>query len=238
MKSETKSKLEDADLYDREYFDAHYVYDPLREEMYDQEYRRFMQMKPSFPDAFEGRVLDVGCGVGSFLERFKEHGWRCYGVEPSKYAREQCENKEIIVFEDFSRFKDNSFDIVIFRGTLQHIARPIQALDEATRVLKVGGELVILATPNSEGLVYKIWRNLPALDAPRNWIIFGEGELRNILHRLGYVNLRSVFPYWGTPYAHPVRDLFKFVVSLFFGYRKFAFPKSMMEIYAIKGDIK
>ncbi|HND49681.1 MAG TPA: class I SAM-dependent methyltransferase, partial [Anaerolineales bacterium] len=189
----------------------------------------------SFLDTFDARVLDVGCGVGNFLTKFKEHGWECYGVEPSKYAREQCKNKGIVAYEDFSKFKDNSFDVVIFRGTLQHISCPIQTLDEATRVLKVGGELVILATPNSEGLVYKIWKTLPALDAPRNWVIFGESELRNILQRLGYYNVRSVFPYWGTPYAHPVRDLFKFVVSLIFGYRKFAFPKSMMEIYALKG---
>ena len=228
-------KLQDAQLYDKEYFEAHYAHDPLREEMYGQEYERFMHMKPWFPGNFDGRVLDVGCGVGNFLARFQEHGWLCYGVEPSGYARRECMKKGIYVYADFSSFKDDTFDVVIFRGTLQHISCPIQTLDEATRVLKKGGELVILATPNSEGLVYKIWKTLPALDAPRNWVVFGETELRNILTRLGYHTIRSVHPYWGTPYAHPVIDFLKFLFSLLFGYRKFAFPKSMMELYALKG---
>jgi hypothetical protein len=37
-----------------------------------------------------------------------------------------------------------------------------------------------------------------------------------------------------TPYANPVSDFFKFFISLFAGWRKFAFPGNQMEIYAVK----
>ena len=228
--------IDDVDLYGTQYFQSHYVSDPKRDEMQKQEYNRFMTMKPPFPDGFEATVLDVGCGVGNFLSIFKEQGWKCYGVEPSSYARQQAARKGIFAYESLRYFSRESVDVVIFRGTLQHINYPMEALVQATRILKTGGTLVILATPNTEGWVYQIWKTLPALEPARNWVLFGNSELTNILKRLNYSHIQSVFPYWDTPYANPIMDFLKFAISLLFGYRKFAFPKSMMEIYAIKGN--
>lgn len=125
-------------------------------------------------------------------------------------------------------------DVVVFRGTLQHINLPMGALGQATRVLKPGGLLVILATPDSDSLVYRIFGNLPALDAPKNWVIFGQRCLMNIVERLGYVNVTVYHPYWGSPYASPLKDFALFFVSLFLGWRKFAFPGNQMELYAVK----
>jgi hypothetical protein len=58
--------------------------------------------------------------------------------------------------------------------------------------------------------------------------------LANILKRLEYDELEVIHPYLGTPYARPLKDFSKFVISLFFGWRPFAFPQNMMEIYARK----
>jgi ubiquinone/menaquinone biosynthesis C-methylase UbiE len=127
-----------------------------------------------------------------------------------------------------------SFDVVVFRGTLQHINFPMTALVQATRVLKRGGLLVILATPDTDSLVYKIWGNLPALDAPRNWVVFGGKVLVNILTRLEYSDIKVFRPYLKSPYARPLADFGKFFISLFFGWRKFAFPGNQIEIFAVK----
>jgi hypothetical protein len=56
----------------------------------------------------------------------------------------------------------------------------------------------------------------------------------NILKNLGLKDIEVVKPYWGTPYANPVMDLVKFVLRLFGVKTKFAWPGSMMEIYARK----
>lgn len=219
---------DDVDLYEREYFDRYYTFgDRKREEMYRQEYKRILQhTKP-------GIVMDVGCGIGGLLTTFDDR-WQKWGYDPSEYAAEKAKNRGITMFHDLSDVDFDSCDVVIFRGTLQHINFPMRALAHAHRILRPGGLLVILATPDSDSLVYRMWGNLPALDAPRNWIVFGSRMLANILLRLGFDSIEVSHPYYGTPYADPLRDFGKFVFSLFFGWRKFAFPGNQMEIYAVK----
>lgn len=216
----------DAYLYDRDYFNGYYVNDKKREAMYRQEYQRILK-RSNF-----GNVLDIGCGVGGFLETFDDR-WEKYGYEPSEFAAERAAKKGIrqvrIETLDFE-----SMDVVILRGSLQHINYPMQTLNHATRVLKKGGLLCILATPDTDSLVYKIFGQLPALDAPRNWVVFGSKVLVNILKRLGYENVEVLRPYLGTPYANPLKDAANFLLSLLFGYRKFAWPGNQIEIYAVK----
>jgi len=220
--------MNDAGLYMSDYFIRHYAHDEKREQMYCMEYARVNDRVPR-----GGAVLDVGCGTGGFLGNFGKQ-WQVYGFEPSTYAHRVSAGKGIEMFMNLEEIPDGSMDVVVFRGTLQHISHPMDALAQATRILKQGGLLVILATPDTDSLVYRIWFDLPALEAERNWVVFGNRALRNILKRLGYEQLEVLHPYLDTPYASPFSDGMKFVVSLMFGFRKFAFPGNMMELYARK----
>lgn len=215
-------------LYEREYFQQYYSNDPKREKMYLLERERIMKY---FPHG--GSILDVGCGVGGFLNILDDR-WKKYGVEPSEFAAELAKRKGITMLHTIEEVNFDEYDVVVFRGSLQHINYPMASLVHATRSIKPGGLLVILATPDIDSLVYKIWHNLPALDAPRNWVLFGGNYLSNILERLGFENIKVVHPYWNTPYASPLKDFLKFFISIFLGWRPFAFPGNMMEIYAVK----
>lgn len=219
---------DDRDLYAAEYFQTYYSNDLRREVMYKQERNRIMTY---FPNG--GTILDVGCGVGGFLSCFDDR-WERYGVEPSEFARNLARKRGVTILQSVQVADFDMFDVCVFRGTLQHIAFPMAALTHAHRALKPGGLLVILATPDTDSIVYKLWGNLPALDAPRNWVLFGSKALVNILQRFGYQDIKVLHPYWGTPYASPLVDFYKFVVSLFFGWRRFAFPGNMMEVYGVK----
>ncbi len=220
--------MNDVGLYPRDYFVKHYAHDEKRERMYGMEYARLNDRMPA-----GGAVLDVGCGTGGFLANFGGH-WQTYGFEPSTYAEQISASRGIEMFSNLETVPDSSMDVVVFRGTLQHISTPVTDLAEATRILKQGGMLVILATPDTDSLVFRIWYDLPALDAERNWVLFGNRYLRNILKRLGYEQIEVLHPYFDTPYANPPVDVMRFVTSLFFGFRKFAFPGNMMELYARK----
>ena len=220
--------LDDRDLYDESYFMQHYLYDPKRDKMQQQEIARIASRMPH-----GGLMLDIGCGVGNFMRAFGAE-WTCIGMDVSAFAREQARRKGFHAEEDLEHFFPALFDLVVFRGTWQHIATPMADLVQATHILRPGGMLVFLATPDTDSLVYKIWGNLPMLDPDRNWILPGARWMSNVLRRLGYQDIEVVHPYWDTPYAGPLRDMGKFVFSLFFGYRKFAFPGNVMEIYAIK----
>lgn len=225
---QVRNAIDDKYLYEAPYFEAYYANDPKREAMYLQERDRILEF---FPQG--GKILDVGCGVGGFLSKFDDR-WEKFGVEPSDFAREKAVRKNVTILSSVNVYDFESVDVVVFRGSLQHINFPMEALVQATRVLRRGGLLVILATPDTDSLVYKLWGNLPALDAPRNWVLYGNKFLCNILKRLGYEDLKVVHPYWGTPYANPVSDFAKFAVSLLLGWRKFPFPGNQMEVYAVK----
>lgn len=219
--------LDDRALYDRNYFNGYYVNDKLREAAYIQEEAR-VRVRSGF-----GNILDVGCGVGGFLQTFDDR-WKKYGYEPSEFAAEKAAGHGIEMVRNLNTVPSESMDVIVLRGTLQHMNKPTETLFHVTRILRKGGLLAILATPDTDSLVYKIWGNLPPLDAPRNWILFGNKFLTNILTRLGYESVEVIHPYWGTPYARPLRDFGAFFISLFFGWRKFAFPGNMMEVYARK----
>lgn len=172
-----------------------------------------------------GTILDIGCGVGDWLSHL--HGdWKKYGVEPDEYAAGQARKNGITVAGyDYS---PNCFDVIVFRGTLQHIDNPFETLRKAKELLKFGGLLVFLATPNTNSPMYRRTGTLPALDAPRNWWIPSDLTLRNILVNMGFRNIQFYYPY-SEPYARPFVDFIKYLLG-----KPAAFPYSMMECYCVK----
>jgi SAM-dependent methyltransferase len=199
--------------------------------MQDQERARLRRHK------IGGRILDIGCGDGDFLAGLDDR-WEKWGVDISPQAVKLATDKGIRM-EPYSErwpegFAEEAFDVIVFRGTLQHIDLPFYVLRECARMLNPGGVLAFLATPNAGSICYKLFGSLPALDPPRNWWVFSERELLNVLGRLGLKVEEVVYPYWGTPYARPLRDLLDFLLRLIGFRRGFAFPGNMMEVFARK----
>src|SRR5205814_1841400 len=100
--------------------------------------------------------------------------WTKYGVEVSEHARSVCATNGIS-FE--LPAGDGWCDLVLMRGALQHLDRPIETLAAAHGWLRERGWLVILSTPNAGGLVYRLFQDLPALDPPRNFVVFSDRVL-------------------------------------------------------------
>ncbi len=216
-------------LYGPEYF-ASYRPDAAdhdkRRAMYQQEYARIRRYVQS------GAVLDVGCGVGDFLGMFDPQTWTRYGIDISAYALELARQKGILTTlpEKCQAF----FDLVVFRGTLQHLDEPISTIRRARDWLRPGGYMVFLATPNIGGICYRLFQELPMLDPKYNFMLVSDRILRQILTNLGLEVLRYEYPYRGTPYARPVRDCFQFALRCLGFKRRFAFWGNSMECYARK----
>jgi methionine biosynthesis protein MetW len=98
------------------------------------------------------RVLDVGCGDGLAAGSVLRDQGDYVGVDVSENAvREAKEHGfDVGVIEDAESlpFGDNEFDAVVSLEVIEHLLFPLRAVQEATRVLKPGGAM-LLTTPNT-----------------------------------------------------------------------------------------
>jgi ubiquinone/menaquinone biosynthesis C-methylase UbiE len=88
------------------------------------------------------RLLDVGCGTGSYLLLFKHKGCYVTGLDPSTYMLDQAREKlgadadlRLGYAEDLP-FADNEFDIVTLITSLEFADDPGKAIQEAIRVCR------------------------------------------------------------------------------------------------------
>ena len=95
-----------------------------------------------------GKMLDAGCATGFFLEGVRSAGgWETYGVELSGWAAGEANKKPGLrvtagALED-AEFPENSFDVVVIRDLLEHVADPVTFLEKCNKVLKSGGRIFI-----------------------------------------------------------------------------------------------
>jgi phosphatidylethanolamine/phosphatidyl-N-methylethanolamine N-methyltransferase len=107
-----------------------------------------------------GRVLEVGVGTGISLPQYASQ-LRIFGTDISeamlrKAKRRVTElglkNVEGLAVMDAEKleFPDNSFDVVMAQYVVTAVPNPEAALDEFARVLRVGGELIILTRVSAD----------------------------------------------------------------------------------------
>lgn len=110
-----------------------------------------------------GKLLDVGCGTGYFLNMARDLGYEPHGVEPSAGMAEKA--KELFGFDEKVihqttgcqiPYPDASFDVVTANGSLVHVLEIEPTAREIARVLKKGGILRVIdhAIPIEKTLTY------------------------------------------------------------------------------------
>ena len=108
----------------------------------------------------KGKMLDVGCNVGTFLEVAKESGWDCFGIDVNKGVADDCAKRGIKFFAttiEKAKFKKEFFDVVILNDVLEHVHKPVKFMQSVCKLLKKGG-IVFLVTPNIKSLTAKVLR--------------------------------------------------------------------------------
>lgn len=96
------------------------------------------------------RLIDVGCGIGYFLEVAKRRGWEVYGTEFTEEAVQICEAKGVSMHLGVlnpSNYQPESFDVITSFEVIEHINNPREELGHFNRILRKGG-LVYCTTPN------------------------------------------------------------------------------------------
>lgn len=98
----------------------------------------------------KGKLLEIGCGNGFFLEEALELGYKeVWGVEPSRDAINKASTKvKKHIIHDFFRpgiFMPNKFDVICFFQVLDHVLNPSQFLSECHRILKPDGLILCIS---------------------------------------------------------------------------------------------
>lgn len=99
-----------------------------------------------------GKFLDVGCGLGFFLEGIRKHSkWDVYGVEIAATAADFARDRLGLAvhqgeLEDVG-YPDGFFDYIQLHNVLEHVREPMTLLKECRRILKSDG-ILDLRVPN------------------------------------------------------------------------------------------
>ena len=129
-------------------------------------FARYLQLLERY--ATKGRILDVGCAMGSLLEVARARGWEARGVEVSEYSGGQArgllgEDAIHIGALDDVPFALTQFQAVTMTDVLEHLPDPLTALRCCHELLAPGG-CILVATPQvgsfSERLMGRFWFQL------------------------------------------------------------------------------
>ena len=160
----------------------------------------------------EGKILDIGCGGGFFLDKFNSKKWKRYGLEIDKdttlYAKENFDTDVYLWDSKTIPFEDNLFNVVVFRGSFEHMINPHLVAVEVKRVLKSNGYFYICATPNVESFCAKIYREKwNQFDAKEHIFMFSLKTLKKIVEPLGFKTAKTAYFYEETPYCSIENDI-------------------------------
>jgi len=134
------------------------------------------------PIARRGRLLDVGCGSGLFLERMRDFGWQVAGVEPDASAAEAARQRLgddclVVPGIDDPALAGQSFDAITLSHVIEHVPDPVDTLRSCRDRLEPTGTLVCV-TPNTRSLGARSFgANWLHWDPPRHLNLFDPASL-------------------------------------------------------------
>jgi 2-polyprenyl-3-methyl-5-hydroxy-6-metoxy-1,4-benzoquinol methylase len=136
-----------------------------------------------------GSILDLGSGIGAFLDVMKTKGWQVKGIEPDEDARNLAKTLYGLNIEEpsvLNKLQDASFDAITLWHVLEHVHQLHDYIEHLKRLLKPGGKLFI-AVPNYQSRDAGIYRShWAAYDVPRHLYHFSPKSIEHLMqmHRL------------------------------------------------------
>lgn len=175
-----------------------------------------------------GKILDVGCGTGAFLDTMQHANWLCTGIEPDESARKKAlelYNLKVKAAGEFYNLPSGTFDAITLWHVLEHVHELHPYISQLRTLLTPGGKLFI-AVPNhtcgDEKIYNEYWA---AYDVPRHLYHFSSKAMETLMDQHG-LKIEKMQPMWydsiyvsmlsekyKTGIQHPVRALINGTIS-------------------------
>jgi ubiquinone/menaquinone biosynthesis C-methylase UbiE len=149
----------------KEYFDE------IEQRRYELE--PFIFKMADFAGARGKSVLEIGVGLGTDFVQFARAGAKATGIDLTEHgielvrrrlALEGLEGDVRVADAESLPFEDKSFDRVYSWGVLHHTPATEQAVREALRVLRPGGEICVMLYSRHSWVAYKLWVRFALLE--------------------------------------------------------------------------
>jgi len=136
------------------------IQDWIRETEWDDE-RRFQYLKSALTNK---RLLDFGCGPGGFILKAQNLTSIAHGMELETRLNSHYKNRGLAVFQNLpdipSDIRGGGYDIITMFHVLEHIPDPKAILVELSKILAVGGQIIV-EVPNADDALLTLYKNKP-----------------------------------------------------------------------------
>ncbi len=107
----------------------------------------------------KGKLLDIGCATGDFLEVAREAGYTAEGIELSKWSSKIARKKNLKIYRaplsSLAKRLSGKYDIVTLWGVIEHFEYLRQEMNYIHQIVKPGGILVVW-TGDVDGIARKL----------------------------------------------------------------------------------
>jgi SAM-dependent methyltransferase len=140
----------------------------------------------------QAKLLDFGCGAGTFLERMQALGWHVTGLDASDAAVTHLRARGLTAHVGTlpqPHWANACFDAITMWQSLEHTHQPLDVLHEAHRLLTPDGMLLV-AVPNFDGWASRYFgADWYGLDVPRHLTHFTSTTLTGMLKQAGFTQI-------------------------------------------------
>lgn len=142
-----------------------------------------------------GRMLEIGCGSGAFLQEMRDKGWKVEGIEPSPEAGGAAQvlgHKVHVGPLETAPDPREPYDLIVGWMVLEHLHDPVADLERLGR-WSASGAYLVASVPDASALEFKLFADAwYALHLPGHLFHYSPRTLGLVLARAGW-RLERIF---------------------------------------------
>lgn len=133
----------------------------------------------------ESRVLDVGCGIGSYVKDLREIGFKSTtGIDP--YIKADLHHADgTLIRKKYIEEVQESYDVILSHHSLEHTPKPLETLKAIKNALVPNG-ICILTIPVAEDLYRRYGADCYLIQAPQHFYLFSIESIKILAKNAGF----------------------------------------------------